>query len=114
MEAGAVSVLIEILLEKTEKRVCEMVLVVLNLLCGCAEGRAELLKHGAGIAVVSKKILRVSHVASDRGVGILSSISRFTATSSVLQEMMQVGAVSKLCLLLQVDCSLREKAEKNT
>ncbi|KAJ4979439.1 hypothetical protein NE237_010219 [Protea cynaroides] len=115
VEAGAVSVLIEILLETTtEKRVCEMLLVVLNLLCGCAEGRAELLKHGAGIAVVSKKILRVSHVASDRGVRILSSISRFTATSSVLQEMMQVGAVSKLCLLLQVDCSLktREKAEE--
>ncbi|KAJ4977938.1 hypothetical protein NE237_008718 [Protea cynaroides] len=114
VEAGAVSVLIEILLEKTEKRVCEMVLVVLNLLCGCAEGRAELLKHGAGIAVVSKKILRVSHVATDRGVRILSSISRFTPTSFVLQEMLQVGAVSKLCLLLQVDCSpkTREKAEE--
>ncbi|KAJ4977793.1 hypothetical protein NE237_008573 [Protea cynaroides] len=115
VEAGAVSVLIEILLETTtEKRVCEMVLVVLNVLCGCAEGRAELLKHGAGIAVVSKKILRVSHVATDRGVRILSSISRFTPTSCVLQEMLLIGAVTKLCLLLRVDCSpkTREKAEE--
>ncbi|KAJ4977573.1 hypothetical protein NE237_008353 [Protea cynaroides] len=114
LEAGAVSVLIEILLERTKKRVCEMVLVVLNLLCGCAEGRAKLLKHGDGIAVVSKKILRVSHVATDRGMRILSSISRFTGTSCVLQEMIQVGAVSKLSLLLQVDCSLktRGKAEE--
>ncbi|XP_043722672.1 E3 ubiquitin-protein ligase PUB23-like [Telopea speciosissima] len=109
VEAGAVSVLIEILLETTEKRDCEMVLVALDQLCGCAEGRAELLRHGAGIAVVSKKIVRVSHVATDRGVRILSSVSRFSATSSVLQEMLQVGVVSKLCLVLQVDCSLKTK-----
>ncbi|XP_042477026.1 E3 ubiquitin-protein ligase PUB23-like [Macadamia integrifolia] len=115
VEAGAVSVLIEILLEKTtEKRDLEMVLVVLDLLCGCAEGRAELLRHGAGIAVVSKKILRVSHVATDRGVRILSSISRFSGTSSVVQEMLQVGVVSKLCLVLQMDCNhkTKEKAKE--
>ncbi|XP_042474998.1 E3 ubiquitin-protein ligase PUB23-like [Macadamia integrifolia] len=115
VEAGAVSVLIEILLETTtEKRDSEMVLVVLDQLCGCAEGRAELLGHGAGIAVVSKKILRVSHLATERGVRILSSISRFYPTSFVLQEMLQVGVVSKLCLVLQVDCSLitKEKAKE--
>ncbi|XP_042503235.1 E3 ubiquitin-protein ligase PUB23-like [Macadamia integrifolia] len=110
VEAGAVPVLIEILIEVTDqRRVCEMVLVVLDRLCRCAEGRAELFKHGAGIAVVSKKILRVSHVASERGVRILSSISRFSATSNVLQEMLQVGVVTKLCLVLQVDCSLKTK-----
>ncbi|XP_043719067.1 E3 ubiquitin-protein ligase PUB23-like isoform X2 [Telopea speciosissima] len=109
VEAGAVSVLTEILLETTEKRDSEMVLVVLDQLCGCAEGRAELLRHRAGIAVVSKKILRVSHVATDRGVRILSSVSRFSATSSVLQEMLQVGVVSKLCLVLQVDCRFKTK-----
>ncbi|XP_042521329.1 E3 ubiquitin-protein ligase PUB23-like [Macadamia integrifolia] len=110
VEAGAVSVLIEILLEKTiEKRDSEMVLVVLDQLCRCAEGRAELLRHGAGIAVVSKSILRVSHLATDRGVRILSSMLRFSGTSCVVQEMLQVGVVSKLCLVLQVDCSLKTK-----
>ncbi|XP_043722675.1 E3 ubiquitin-protein ligase PUB23-like [Telopea speciosissima] len=109
VEADAISVLIEMLLETTEKRHSEMVLVVLDQLCGCAEGRAELLKHGAGIAVVSKKIVRVSHVATDRGVRILYLVSRFSATSSVLQEMLQVGVVSKLCLVLLVDCSLKTK-----
>lgn len=108
-DAGAVQILVDLLLDTSERRLCELALTVLDQLCGCAEGRAELLKHGAGIAIVSKKILRVSHVASDRAVRILSSISKFSATSRVLQEMLQVGVVSKLCLVLQVDASSKTK-----
>ncbi|XP_059635290.1 E3 ubiquitin-protein ligase PUB23-like [Cornus florida] len=107
VQAGAVSVLIELLLDTSEMRACELVLIVLNQLCSCAEGRAELLKHAAGLAVLSKKILRVSHAGTDRAVRILSSISRFSATDRVLEEMLQVGVVSKLCLVLQVDSSLK-------
>ncbi|CAK7332035.1 unnamed protein product [Dovyalis caffra] len=92
-----------------DKRACELILAVLDLLCGCAEGRAKLFKHEAGLAVVSKKILRVSHVASDKEVRILCSICRFSATSRVLQEMLQVGVVAKLCLVSQVDSSLKSK-----
>ncbi|KAG9153560.1 hypothetical protein Leryth_008500 [Lithospermum erythrorhizon] len=103
VEAGAVLVLVELLLEKNEKRLCELMLMILDQLCQCAEGRAELLSHGAGLAIVSKKILRVSHVASDRAVRVLSSISKFSANFRVLQEMLEVGVVAKLCLVLQVD-----------
>jgi hypothetical protein len=109
VEGGAVPVLIELLIDTTDKRVCELLLVVLDQLCGCAEGRAELWKHAAGLAVLSKKILRVSHMATDRAVRILSSVCRFSATSRVLQEMLQVGVVSKLCLVLQVESSLKTK-----
>ncbi|KAK1589453.1 hypothetical protein Q3G72_034281 [Acer saccharum] len=109
VEGGAVSALIDLLLDVTEKRACELILNVLDQLCRCAEGRAELLKHGAGLAIVSKKILRVSHVASNRAVRILSSVCRFSATPRVLQEMLQVGVVSKLCLVLQVDASFKTK-----
>ncbi|KAM1116302.1 hypothetical protein TB2_006722 [Malus domestica] len=109
VQSGAVSVLTEALLGTQEKRTCELILIILEQLCGCAEGRAELLKHGAGLAIVSKKILRVSHVASDRAVRILSSICRFSATCGVLQDMLQVGAVAKLCLVLQVDCRFKTK-----
>ncbi|OMP11112.1 hypothetical protein CCACVL1_00664 [Corchorus capsularis] len=110
VEGGAVFVLVELLLESAaEKRGCELAMIVLDQLCGCAEGRAEFLKHGAGMAIVSKKIFRVSHVASDRAVRILSSICRFSATSRVLQEMLQVGVVSKLCLVLQLDTSHKTK-----
>ncbi|KAF5751684.1 hypothetical protein HS088_TW02G00701 [Tripterygium wilfordii] len=109
VRGGAVGTLIELLLEVKERRECELILVVLNQLCECAEGRAELISHGAGIAIVSKKILRVSHSASDRAVKILSSICRFSATPRVLQEMLQVGVVSKLFFVLQVDGSLKTK-----
>ncbi|GAA0186645.1 hypothetical protein LIER_33933 [Lithospermum erythrorhizon] len=109
VEAGAVSALIELLLEKNERRLCELMLMVLDQLCQCAEGRAELLSHGAGLAIVSKKILRVSHIASDRAVRLLLSISKFSASARVLQEMLQVGVVAKLCLVLQVDSGLKTK-----
>jgi len=109
VEGGAVLVLIELLFDVSERRVCELMLIGLDQLCGCAEGRAELLNHGAGLAIVSKKILRVSHVASDRGVRIMSSICRYSANSRVLHEMLHVGAVSKLCLVLQVDSNFKTK-----
>ncbi|OAY40756.1 E3 ubiquitin-protein ligase PUB23 [Manihot esculenta] len=109
VEAHAVSVLIDLLLDSKEKRACEMALTVLDLLCKCAEGRAELLSHGAGVAVVSKKILRVSQAASEKAVRILLSVSKFSATSSVVQEMLQIGVVAKLCLVLQMDCGSKTK-----
>ncbi|KAK2989241.1 hypothetical protein RJ640_013189 [Escallonia rubra] len=110
VEAGAVSALIDMLLDTTDKRVCELVFMVLDQLCQCAEGRAELLKHGAGLAVVSKKILRVSQVVSERAVRVLLSISKFAASDpSVVQEMLQLGVVAKLCLVLQVDSGSKTK-----
>ncbi|KAK6138455.1 hypothetical protein DH2020_027775 [Rehmannia glutinosa] len=111
VQSGAVSVLIELLLDQTavDRRSCELILTVLDQLCSCAEGRAELLRHGAGLAVVSKKILRVSHAASDKGVRVLGSISKYSGNSRVLQEMLQVGVVSKLCLVLQVETNPKTK-----
>lgn len=109
VEGGAVMVLVELLVDVSERRECELMLVALGRLCGCAEGRAELLNHGAGVAIVSKKILRVSHLASDRGVRILNSICRYSATPRVLQEMLLSGAVSKLCLVHQVEGSFKAK-----
>ncbi|KAL3536027.1 hypothetical protein ACH5RR_004488 [Cinchona calisaya] len=109
VEAGVVPVLIDHLIDSFEKRASEMMLIVLEQLCQCAEGRAELLKHSAGLAIVSKKILRVSQVASDRAVKILHSISKFSATNSVVQEMLSLGVAAKLCLVLQVDCGSKTK-----
>ncbi|KAF6138744.1 hypothetical protein GIB67_040876 [Kingdonia uniflora] len=109
VEADAVSVLIDLLLDTLDRRSNEMILTLLDHLCGCANGRAELLKHGAGIAIVSKKILRVSQLGSERAIKVLSSISKFSATPSVLQEMLQVGVVAKLCLVLEVGCTMKTK-----
>ncbi|KAL4347008.1 hypothetical protein GQ457_17G004700 [Hibiscus cannabinus] len=108
-QAGVVPVLIDMLLDSSQKRTCEIILTVLDEVCRCAEGRLELLNHGAGLAVVSKKILRVSRVANQRAVRILWSISKFCATCNVLQEMVQLGIVAKLCLVIQVECGKRTK-----
>ncbi|KAH7854934.1 hypothetical protein Vadar_019307 [Vaccinium darrowii] len=110
VKAGAVKILVDLLLDSSnEKRVCEMILTALEQLCQCAEGRAELLKHGAGLAVVSKKILRVSKVGSERAVRILLSIAKYSGSAMVVQEMLQLGVVAKLCLVLQVDSGSKAK-----
>ncbi|XP_073043814.1 E3 ubiquitin-protein ligase PUB22-like [Primulina eburnea] len=109
VNAGAVPLLIDLLLDSSDKRASEMILTVLETLCQIAEGRSELLQHGAGLAIVSKKILRVSNGASERAVRILHSISKFSATHKILQEMLQLGVVHKLCLVLQVDCGTKSK-----
>ncbi|PSR89826.1 E3 ubiquitin-protein like [Actinidia chinensis var. chinensis] len=109
VEAGLVSVLVELLIDSMERRACELILVVLDQLCGCAEGRAKMVSHGAGLAVVSKKILRVSQLATDRAVKILSSVCRLSANSRVIQEMLQVGVVTKLCLVMQLNASGKTK-----
>ncbi|CAK8571311.1 unnamed protein product [Lathyrus sativus] len=109
VESGCVQVLIELLLDCKERKPCEMILVLLEMLCQCADGRYELLSHGCGLAIVSKKILRISTMANDRAVRILLSVARFCATHVVVQEMLQIGIVAKLCLVLQVDSGNKAK-----
>ncbi|CAJ1967269.1 unnamed protein product [Sphenostylis stenocarpa] len=109
VEAGAVPVIVDLLLECRERKPCEMMLVVLEILCQSADGRAGLLAHAAGLAIVAKKILRVSTMANDRAAKILLAVCRFSATPSVVQEMVQLGVVAKLCLMLQVDSGNKAK-----
>ncbi|CAL9205606.1 unnamed protein product [Musa hybrid cultivar] len=112
VEAGGVKEIVELELTAPDKRTTEINLGLLNQLCTTADGRAELVGHAAGIATVSKRILRVSSLADDQGVRILWSLCRYSATTEVLQEMMSLGAVSKLFLVLQANCpdSVKEKA----
>lgn len=109
VEAGGVTVLIEHLLDETEKKGVEMMLAVLSRLAECAEGRAEIVGHAAGIAVVARKLVRVSVAASERAVRVVYWIAKCSPTAAVLKEMMEIGVVSKLCLLVQVECGLKTK-----
>ncbi|KAK4780476.1 hypothetical protein SAY87_016582 [Trapa incisa] len=110
VKAGAVFELIELELEKPEqKRVSEMVFELLAQLCSCADGRERLLGHAGGIAMLAKRTLRVSPVVDDRTVQILAMVSQFSASKGVLMEILRVGAVSKLCMVMQADCSVSLK-----
>ncbi|KAK9156861.1 hypothetical protein Scep_003435 [Stephania cephalantha] len=104
IEGGAVYELIELELNGCpDKRTTELILGVLDHLCSCADGRAKFLGHAAGIAMITKRILRVSTAADIVAVKILASICKFSGTGEVVKEMLRVGAVSKLCMVLQAD-----------
>lgn len=115
VEAGGVWASVELELAAAEgderrRRRTELNLALLRQLCERAEGRAELVRHAAGIAVVAKRVLRVSAAASEQGVAILCAVGRCLATEErVVREMLDVGAVAKLVLVLQANFSPRAK-----
>lgn len=102
IEAGAVCVLIE-LLPDSNKPKCERVLVLIKMLCECAEGRLALVEHGMGIASISKKMLHVSNDSTKIAVKILWLVCNFHPNEKVLEEMLIYGAVKKLMALLHMD-----------
>ncbi|KAK7268096.1 hypothetical protein RIF29_20783 [Crotalaria pallida] len=112
VEAGAVFELIEIELEAPEKRITELTMAILFHMCSCADGRAQFLSHKGSISMLTERILKVSAAVDDRAIFVLSLISKFSVTQMVLQEMLQVGTVLKLCMLLQADHAkyLKDKA----
>ncbi|KDP33049.1 hypothetical protein JCGZ_13635 [Jatropha curcas] len=112
VEAKAVFELIELELGKPEKNITELIFNLLAELCCCADGRDQFLKHAGSIAMISKRILRVSPATDDRAVHILGLVSKFSANDQLLLEMLRVGAVSKLCMVIQANCAayLKQKA----
>ena len=108
IETGAIYVLIEPLPE-SQGITCEKMLCLLDIFCECAEGRAATIDHAMGIASISKKILRVSQAATKKAVRILWSLCKSSPTPGLLKEMVQIGAICKLCMLLQLECTSKTK-----
>ncbi|XP_015691450.2 E3 ubiquitin-protein ligase PUB23-like [Oryza brachyantha] len=113
VEAGAVSALVRLLLDEGcggcngggDRRACELAIVAVDHLCGCAEGRLELVAHPAGLAVLSCAATRLSAAGTESAVRALHAVARHSATPAVLQEMLAVGVVARLLFLLQVGAS---------
>ncbi|XP_043717114.1 E3 ubiquitin-protein ligase PUB23-like [Telopea speciosissima] len=115
IEAGAICVLIELLPDSNRSK-CEKILLLLKLLCECAEGRLALVEHGLGIASVSKKILRVSDAATKLGMKIFWLICSSHPSMKVLEEMLVLGSVKKFLALVHYvnigQSSIKNKAVK--
>eukprot|EP00258_Populus_trichocarpa_P011417 XP_002320209.3 E3 ubiquitin-protein ligase PUB23 [Populus trichocarpa] len=110
IKGGCIPILIELLAEENERHVCEMMLVVLEKLCQKAEGRAAFLSHPAGMAAVVSKILKVSHVGDDKSISLLSCVLRFcTSSGEAAQEFMEVGGMTKICLVIQSGSNSKTK-----
>uniref|UniRef100_A0ACD5UAU1 Uncharacterized protein n=1 Tax=Avena sativa TaxID=4498 RepID=A0ACD5UAU1_AVESA len=104
VEAGAVAALVDLLLTECcggSKQACELAIVVMDHLCGCAEGRLELVAHPAGLAVVARAVTRLSAAGTESAVRALHAVARHSATPAVLQEMLAVGVVGRLLFLVQ-------------
>ncbi|XP_022927467.1 E3 ubiquitin-protein ligase PUB22-like [Cucurbita moschata] len=105
---GAVFHLIQLLFGSSIPRECELAMATLDRLCECAEGRVELLRHGGGVAVVARKILRVSNLTNEKAVRILYNVCKNNVGNfRVFEEMVEVGAVGKLCAVIEVGGSLK-------
>ncbi|KAL5560685.1 hypothetical protein UlMin_036896 [Ulmus minor] len=113
IEAGAICVLVELLPESNRSR-SEKILMLIKLLCECAEGRLALVEHGIGIGAISKKMLHVSNGATKIVVKILWLVCNFHPSERVLEEMLICGSVKKLVGLLHMHgrCSTKDKAVK--
>ncbi|CAM0902344.1 unnamed protein product [Alopecurus aequalis] len=111
VEAGAMTVLVELLLDDGSRHATELAVVAIDHLCGCAEGRSELVAHPAGLAVVSKKAMRVSLPTTESAVRALHAVARHSPAPAVLREMLAVGVVAKLLLVLQVDSGEKARAK---
>jgi hypothetical protein len=96
----------------SSRRVTELALALLAELCACADGRAAVAAHPAGVAAVARRLLRVSPAADACAVRVLAAVAGRAAAPEVLREMARVGAVGKLCCVLQADCdaALKEAA----
>ncbi|KAE8782895.1 U-box domain-containing protein 22 [Hordeum vulgare] len=110
-EAGVVHEAIELELSSwpsfpsgKSRRVTELVMALLARLCACAEGRAAVVAHPAGIALVAKRALRVSAATDTSAVRVLAAVCGRATSPEVVREMARVGAVGKLCCVLQADC----------
>ncbi|KAK4779454.1 hypothetical protein SAY87_015560 [Trapa incisa] len=118
VEMGLVNLLVETLID-ADKSISEKVLGVLNGICNTELGIHTAYDNSLVIAVLVKKLLRVSDLATDFSVSILwklltTRISRNEneVGDDALVEALQVGAFQKLLLILQVGCgeSTKEKA----
>ena len=119
VKAGAVAALVELLLSdgcggssNGGKRAGELAAVSIDHLCGCAEGRLELVAHPAGLAVVARAATRLSPTATVSAVRALHAVARHSATPAVLQEMLAVGVVARLLYLVQAGAAGERPRER--
>jgi hypothetical protein len=118
VEAGAMAALVELLLSEGcgasngGKRTGELAAVAIDHLCGCAEGRQELVAHPAGLAAVARAATRLSPTGTESAVRALHAVARHAATPAVLQEMLAVGVVARLLFLVQAGAAGERPRER--
>ena len=74
VEGGAIALLLEILPWAADRSVCETSLGALDQLCNSAHGRSAAYDHALTVPVIAEKIPRVSNLATEFAVSILTHV----------------------------------------
>lgn len=106
--SGAIPILME-LLPGTGKSMAERILALVAALSLCSEGRAAVRMHALAIPVLIRSLLVVSEVANEQAVVALWAICLNASHEETLQEAAQMGAMQKLLVLAQMDCTPQTK-----
>ncbi|KAD4386215.1 hypothetical protein R6Q59_009464 [Mikania micrantha] len=102
IEAGAMCTLIELLPDSNRSKT-EKILLIIKLLCECANGKMAFIEHGLGISAISSKLFNVSEIASKICIQIFLLICSFhDPTNKVLEDMLIYGVVKKLVILMHM------------
>ncbi|KAJ7546973.1 hypothetical protein O6H91_08G062700 [Diphasiastrum complanatum] len=108
IEAGFIEVIVE-LLPGADRVATEQILAILETLSTCAEGREIITQHALAIPMIVKNLLLLSDIATERAVGVLSTVCLHSPDEAVFHEALNAGAFKKLLLLVQLDCGPRIK-----
>ncbi|KAL6959628.1 hypothetical protein U1Q18_039782 [Sarracenia purpurea var. burkii] len=114
VELGLISLVLEILVG-SERSITEKALGVLDRICNWEEGIEKARGHALTMPVLVKKILRVSHLATEISVSVLWKLCKNGDGGGDDQrvEALRLGAFHKLLVVLQVGCGEKTK-EKAT
>ncbi|KAM3359999.1 U-box domain-containing protein 21-like [Capsicum galapagoense] len=109
---GLVSLILEILVD-CEKSITEKALAVLDILCNFQEGKQKAYEHGLTIALIAKKIIKVSEMTTECSISVLWKLCKGGNNENSVIEALELGAFQKLLVVLQVGCGEKTK-EKAT
>lgn len=108
---GLVSLILEMLVD-CEKSITEKALAVLDIICNFQEGKQKAYEHGLTMAIIAKKIIRVTEMAIECSISILWKLCKGGNENSII-EALELGVFQKLLVVLQVGCGEKTK-EKAT
>ncbi|XP_074270304.1 U-box domain-containing protein 21-like [Silene latifolia] len=113
VDLGLTSLVLDILVD-CDKSMCEKSLGVLDAICRCHVGREAAYVNALTVPIVVKKMLRVSEMATEFSVSILSRLCDYETREigGVVVEALQVGAFQKLLLILQVGWNINERTKE--
>ncbi|XP_058098989.1 U-box domain-containing protein 27-like [Magnolia sinica] len=102
---GAIRVIGNLLSGSESAGVAEKALKMLEMLSGCAEGRAAICEDPTCVPAIVGRMLKVSDAATERAVVVLWSICHLFRDRKAQEAVTRSNGLTKILLLMQSNCS---------